>query len=286
MILGVHIVRIKLNVFFILFLFASCLVGWLQQSLIMFSSVMLHEFGHVLAAKMLKIKVYEVELMPYGGISRMEELSKLGGTAEAVVSAAGPAISLVLSLAFSFFKEYSGLLESANRYNLIICLFNLLPVIPLDGGKITRNLLCFFLGYREATKILSSAGKITAFLLLGFNIYMLMVGGRSGTLIIAAIFIYIGALREERNSSYYYLFTGNNSKNTMIAKGRIRKRFIKVQEDTPIRLIVNKFSPVTLCYVEVADEKGRTNRILSEDEIMKAFLKYGYDGRIKHILDG
>lgn len=212
MILGVHIVRIKLNVFFILFLFASCLVGWLQQSIIMFSSVMFHEFGHVLTAKMLKIKVYEVELMPYGGISRMEELSKLGGTAEAAVSAAGPAASFILSLVFSFFREYSLLLDSAYRYNLIICLFNLLPVIPLDGGKITRNLLCFFLGYRQATKILSSAGKIAAFLLLGSNIHMLMVGGRSGALIIAAVFIFIGALREERNSSYYYLFTGNNSK--------------------------------------------------------------------------
>jgi stage IV sporulation protein FB len=59
-------VRIKLNVFFILFLFASYFVGWLQQSLILFMSVLIHELGHVLAAKKLKINVYEVELLPYG----------------------------------------------------------------------------------------------------------------------------------------------------------------------------------------------------------------------------
>ena len=286
MILGVHIVRIKLNVFFILFLFASCLVGWGKQSLIMFASVMLHELGHVLAAKKLKIKVHEVELMPYGGVSRMEELSRLGGTAEAVVSAAGPATSLVLCLVFRIFSAYSWVFESAYRYNLIICLFNLLPVIPLDGGKITRNLLCFFIGYRQATKILSSAGKIAAFFLLGYNICMLAAGSRSVALIIAAVFIYIGALREEKNSSYYYLFTGNNTKNTMIAKERIRKRVIRVQEDTLIRLIVNKFSPAVLCCVEVTDGEGRAKRVLSEEEIMEGLLKYGYDGRIAQIING
>ncbi|HPA53842.1 MAG TPA: M50 family metallopeptidase [Bacillota bacterium] len=278
--------RIKLNVFFILFLFVSCIIGWLQQSLIMFASVLLHEFGHVLTAKKSGIKVYEVELMPFGGISRMGELSKLGGAAEAVVSAAGPVTSFVLSLTFSFFREYSGVLESACRYNLIICLFNLLPVIPLDGGRIARNLLCFLMGYRQATKILSSAGKIAAFLLLGFNIHMLAAGSKSGALIIAAVFIYIGALKEEKNSSYYYLFTGNNTKNAMIARGRIRKRFIKVQEDNLIRQIVNKFSPVTQCCVEVADAKGRHKRILSEEEIIKGLLQYGYDGKIAQIING
>lgn len=275
--------RIKLNIFFILFLFVSCIIGWLQQSLIMFAGVIIHEFGHVLIAKKLRIKVYEVELMPYGGVSRMEELSKLGGIAEAVVSAAGPASSLILALTFGFFREYSEVLESVYRYNLIICLFNLLPVIPLDGGKIARNLLCFFIGYRQATKILASAGKITAFLLLVSNICMLAAGSRSGALIIAAVFLYLGALKEEKNSSYYYLFTGNNTKKTMIALGRIKKRFIKAQEDTPIRLVVNKFSPVTLCCVEVSDEVGRMNRMLSEDEIIEGFLKYGYDGRIGQI---
>jgi len=279
-------VRIKLNVFFILFLFVSCIIGWLQQSLIMFASVILHEFGHVLTAKKLNIKVYEVELMPYGGVARMEELSKLGGAAEAVVSAAGPATSLALVLVSGFFRDYWGVFDIVFRYNLIICVFNLLPVIPLDGGKIARNLLCFFIGYRQATKILSSAGKLAAFLLAGYNVYMLAAGGRSGALIIAAVFIYIGALKEEKNSSYYYLFTGNSTKSIMTAQGMIRKRYIKVREDTPIKLAVNSFSPVTLCYVKVLDEKGAVKSIMSEDEIMKGFIKYGYDGKIGQILNG
>jgi stage IV sporulation protein FB len=247
--------------------------------------VILHEFGHVLAAKKLKICVYEVELMPYGGVARMEELSKFGGAAEAVVSAAGPAVSLVLALVFNFFRSFSAEFDLAFRYNLIIFGFNLLPIIPLDGGKIARNLLVFFMGYSQATRILALAGKAAAFLLLGYNICILALGGRSAAFIIAGIFIYIGALKEEKYSLYYYLFTGNNIKRTLISQGRIKKRFIKVQEKTRIRLVVNRFSPVTFCYVQVVDASGETTRILNEDEIIKGFLKYGVDGIIGQIIN-
>jgi len=278
-------VRIKLNLFFILFLFASYFANWLQQSLILFVSVLLHEIGHVLAAKKLKIEVYEVELLPYGGVARMEELSKFGGTAEAVVSAAGPITSLALALICNFLGRFWGLLDAGFRYNLIICIFNLVPIIPLDGGKIVRNLLVFFIGYRQATRILVLAGRAAAFTLMGYNIYMLASGNRSTALIIAAIFIYIGTLKEEKFSSYYYLFTGNNTKNMLIAQGRIRKRFIKVREETQIRSVVNRFSPVMLCYVQVLDGSGAVKRILSEDEIMNGLLRCGYYGRIRDIIN-
>lgn len=277
--------RIKLNMFFILFLFSSYFIGWLQQSLILFASVLLHEIGHVLAARRLKIMVYEVELLPYGGVARMEELSKFGGTAEAVVAAAGPATSIALALLCSCFTDLSELIGIGFRYNLIICLFNLVPIIPLDGGRLVRNLMVFFMGYRQATRILILAGRAVAFALLGYNIYMLTSGSRSAALIIAAVFIYIGTIKEEKFSSYYYLFTANNTKSMLIAQGRIRKRFIKVREDTGISLAVNRFSPVTLCYTQVLDAKGTVKRVLSEDEIMKGFIKYGYDGKIRQIID-
>lgn len=278
--------RIKLNVFFILFLFASYFIGWLQQSLILFASVLLHEFGHVLTARKLNLRVYEVELLPYGGVARMEELSKYGGAAEAAVSAAGPAASLALAIVCYFLRDLSVLIDMSFRYNIIICVFNLLPVMPLDGGKIARNAMIFFMGYRQATRILVLAGRAAAFALLGCNIYMLAMGSRSAALIITAVFIYIGTIKEEKFSSYYYLFTGNSTKSALISQGHIRKRFIKAREDTRISSVVNRLSPVTMCYVQVLDSKGTVKRILSEDEIMSGFLKYGYDGKIGQILGG
>ncbi|MGE5678769.1 MAG: M50 family metallopeptidase [Pseudomonadota bacterium] len=277
--------RIKLNLFFILFLFSSYFAGWLQQSLLLFASVLLHEAGHVLAARRLGIKVYEVELLPYGGVARMEELSKLGGRAEALVSAAGPAISLLLALLCKSFSGYSDIFATAFRYNLIIAVFNLIPVLPLDGGKIARNFAVFFMGYRQATNILSSAGKLAALVIFGINLYRFASGYKSAALIITAVFIYLGTVREEKNSSFFYLFKGNSAKEQATAEGRIRKRFIKVSADTPLKYAVNRFSPATLCCFEVLDGEGEISRVLEEEEIMEGLLKYGYDGKIGQIIN-
>lgn len=277
--------RIKLNVFFILFLFASYFTGWLQQSLILFASVMLHEIGHVTTAKSLGMEVYEVELLPYGGVARMEDISKYGGFAEAMVSAAGPAISLVLAIACYLLKGYSELLVFAYNFNLIICLFNLTPVIPLDGGRIARNTMVYFMGYRQATRVLSLAGRALAFVLAGLNIRMLVLGSRSAALLIVAIFIYIGTVKEEKCSSYYYLFTGNSTKTKLTKAGKIRRRLIKVSEDALIKQAIDRLSPVTLCHAEVVDAAGHIRRVLNEEEIMDGYLKYGYYGRIGQIIN-
>lgn len=277
--------RIKLNLFFILFLFSSYFAGWLQQSLLLFASVLLHEAGHVVAARKLGIRVYEVELLPYGGVARMEELSKLGGAAEAVVAAAGPATSFLLAVVFKSFSGYSDIFDMAYRYNLIISAFNLIPVIPLDGGKIARNIMVYFIGYRQATRILSSAGKITALFIAGINLCRFASGNKSAALVITAVFIYLGTVREEKNSAFFYLFKGNSAKSQATAEGRIRKRFIKVSTDTPLKNAVNRFSPATLCCFEVLDDEGGISRILGEDEIMDGLLKYGYDGRIEQIIN-
>lgn len=277
--------RIKLNVFFILFLFASYFIGWLQQSLILFASVMLHEIGHVAAARSMGIKVYEVELLPYGGVARMEELSKYGGFAEASVAAAGPAVSLILSIAFYLLKGYSEIFVSLYSFNLVICLFNLTPVIPLDGGRIARNAMVYFMGYRQATRILSLAGKASAFVLASLNIRMFLGGSRSAALLLAAVFIYIGTIEEEKFSSYYYLFTGNSKKTMLTKKGKIRRRLIRLREDSSIKQAIDRLSPVTLCNAEVVDAEGHIKRILDEEEIMDGFLKYGYYGRIGQIIN-
>jgi len=276
-------VRIKLNLFFILFLFFSFLSGWLEQSAVLFASVLIHELGHVYIARKLRIKVYEVELLPYGGVARMEDIAKFGGFAEAVVAAAGPAVSGLIALTCSFLSGYSEFFSFCSRCNFVIFIFNLMPVHPLDGGRIARNLLAFFMGYRQATRLLATGGRLMAIMLLCFNIYLIAKGGKSAAILIAAVFIYIGTMREERFASYFFLLMSNNKKSKLIQEGKIKKRFITVNENAKIRAVVNKFSPVTQCFINVIDKNGRLIRVLDEETVVKGFIKLGYDGIIGQI---
>ena len=275
--------RIKINLSFILFLFLSFYLGYYQYILIIFISVLLHELGHSYTAKLLGIDVYEVQLFPFGGIAIMENITKYGGYKEIIISIAGPIVSLVIGMFFFYCNSFFIYSSLVYKYNFALFLFNLLPALPLDGGRIVRNLLLYKTSYKKATKIMTINGKILANILVLLNIRYLLIGSRSISLIISGIFIFFGAIKEERNSSYVSLLNRNNKKLRMINKKGFSYRIIKVSGETYIKSIVDQFSPINACRIQVYDERGSFLAELCEADIMNAFLKNGYYSKVKDI---
>ncbi|MFZ5352943.1 MAG: M50 family metallopeptidase [Bacillota bacterium] len=276
--------RIKLNMFFILFLFLCLYAGYILETLMVFSCVVLHELGHVFTAKKLRLHVEEIELYPFGGVARMEELAKYGGMTEAIVALAGPAASLLLSMMFYTLSLFGDFFYLLYRYNFILFLFNLIPALPMDGGRVLRNLLLHIVGYKKATRIMAGIGKILALMISLYNIDILLRGQKNLWYASIAFFIFIGSVREVKYCSYYYLLSSNNKKVKRIKQSTIRKRIINVHGDTYLRFIAAQFSPSNFCEIYVRDHKGKTVRVFSEAEISDAIIRVGYEGKIKDIL--
>lgn len=277
--------RIKLNVFFILFLFAGYYWGRLAEMSVLFASVLVHELGHVLAARCMYIRVEEIELFPFGSVAKTEDITKYGGFVEAFIAAAGPAVSGVLALLLYLIPTEKDMVIQCAKYNTILCFFNLLPVLPMDGGRIFRNVLVYMISYKKATQVLVLWGRVLAILLLGWDIYILLHGSYDITAAVVAVFIYLGTIKEAKYCSYYYLLNSNSRKASLAQSKRIKRRVLKASPETYIRQLVNQFSPGNLCTVEVKDYSGNTITVLCEAEIMACFLKLGYDGRVRDILD-
>jgi stage IV sporulation protein FB len=275
-------IRIKLNLFFILFLFASMYTGYIEQSLIIFASVLLHEAGHAVAAKLLHIRVEEIELFPFGGIAKMEDITKYGGLMEAAIAVAGPAISAAIAVAGTALSKQNDLFKAVAQFNMILFTFNIMPALPMDGGRILRNILLHFMSYKQATKIMVILGRLAAIALVFYNILIIYKGSTSIAYIITALFIYLGCHKELRYSSYYYLLNKNNKKSGL-GKKRLRVRTLKLHKDIYIRSAVSQFSPNTVCVIHVIDDNRRVIKILNEADIMDAFLRYGYDSKIGQI---
>jgi stage IV sporulation protein FB len=279
-------VRIKLNLFFILFLFASFYSGYINQSIIIFISVLLHEIGHGIVAKLLGIKVEEIELFPYGGVAKMEDITKYGGYTEALIAVAGPAVSGIIAAIGAILSKQNEVFNTISQFNFILMSFNILPALPLDGGRILRNILLHYMSYKQATKMMVISGRIIAIALVLYNIVIIYNGNTSAAYIIIGVFIYMGCHKEMKYCSYYYLLHKNNYKKAHSGKRRLRTRIINVHPDTMIRFAANQFSPSTVCKVHLLDATGQVVRVLSEADIMDAFLKYGYDSKVEQIKDG
>ena len=276
-------VRIKLNLFFILFLFASLYTGYINQSITIFVSVLLHEIGHAIIAKFLGIKVEEIELFPYGGVAKMEDITKYGGYTEAFVAVAGPAVSGAIAAIGVLFSKSSELFATIAQFNFILMTFNMLPALPLDGGRILRNVLLHQMSYKQATKAMVISGRMIAIALVLYNIIIIYKGSTSAAYIIIGMFIYMGCHKEMKYCSYYYLLHKNNYKRNRSGKRGLKTRIINVHSDTMIRFAANQFSPGTVCIVHVLDTSDNVVKILNEADIMDAFLKFGFDSRIEQI---
>lgn len=163
-----------------------------------------HELAHLAAAKAARVEISEIRLMPFGGSARIENPYRLSPEQLIAVAAAGPAMNLGLALLIAALAQWSILrpdqAAALVQPNLMLMLFNLLPVLPLDGGRILYALLSRPLGEPRALKLGLWLGRALAAALLGLALASGLRHGRWNlTLILAAVFI-LSSERDERSA--------------------------------------------------------------------------------------
>jgi stage IV sporulation protein FB len=149
----------------------------------LFTSVVLHEFGHALMARRFGIETAHITLYPFGGIAALRGEPE-GPGQEALISLAGPAVNLglmVLSIGLWAFTGWMPLLVFG-ALNVVMGLFNMLPAFPMDGGRVLRASLTPLLGYWKASRFAINLGRFfgIAILVLGvvtFSLNALLIGG-------------------------------------------------------------------------------------------------------------
>ncbi len=183
--------HITLIILLIILGFSYGLLG-LLYAVALFASVALHELGHSWVAIRKGCHVREIMLLPIGGVAKMDSIPSRPKD-EFLVAAAGPLTSLILAVLFGWLGQSVFLFISLRNVNLMLCLFNLLPSFPMDGGRIFRAAMTPRLGRLKATALAARIGRILA---VAFGIFGLYHG--NFILILIAIFIFQSAGAEYR----------------------------------------------------------------------------------------
>ena len=169
----------------------------------LFLCVVLHEFGHVFAARRYGIRTSDVTLLPIGGVASLERMPEKPSQ-EIVVALAGPAVNLVIAVVLivvleaRFDLSQMAQLEEAQSTltgriaaaNVVLFVFNLIPAFPMDGGRVLRALLAIGMGYTRATRVAASIGQGLA-VIFGF---LGLMG--NPLLVLVAVFIFLAASGE------------------------------------------------------------------------------------------
>lgn len=146
-------IRVKIHPLFGLVAIAGALTGQFLELITLFTIVFIHELGHVFAALAVGWRVVSMELLPFGGVAKVEEWGSTRAKDEVIVALAGPFMNVaMILLGYLMLKmglwtpEWSHFFISGN---FIIACFNLLPIWPLDGGKVLQALLSKWLPYYQ-----------------------------------------------------------------------------------------------------------------------------------------
>ena len=142
--------------------------------------VVLHEYGHALAARLFRVRTRDIILTPIGGIARMEEMPE-NPVHEIVIALAGPAVNVLFAVpTFIAFVLFGVELSPSMRYdpplfsawtdfvwalvflNVGMAAFNLLPAFPSDGGRVFRAILSLFFSRLTATQVAVYTGAVVA----------------------------------------------------------------------------------------------------------------------------
>jgi Zn-dependent protease/CBS domain-containing protein len=170
---------------------------------ILFVCVVLHEFGHILAARHYGIRTPDVTLLPIGGVASMERMPEKPSQ-EIVVALAGPAVNLVIAAVLMLVLQarfdlsqlaqleqaQSTLLGRIAAANVALFAFNLIPAFPMDGGRVLRALLVVKLGYTTATRVAAWIGQGLALVFAYWGLF------GNPLLILIAVFIFFAASGE------------------------------------------------------------------------------------------
>ncbi len=158
------------------------------------ASLCVHELAHLLAARLARVAITEIRILPFGGSAKMENPYRIPAPRLIAVAIAGPLANLILAVSGAALAQW-GLLRPASaaslaRTNLTLMLFNLLPALPLDGGRILYALLQRPLGEARALRLGVWLGRALAGALIALAAFTGLRGGKWNlTLLLAAVFL-------------------------------------------------------------------------------------------------
>ena len=261
---------------------AAAAVSGIVFTCLVFGCVLLHEFGHAIAARRYGIRTPDITLLPIGGIARLDRMPDLP-IQEVVVAIAGPLVNVAIAAVLFVYLSITGGLHSMDALghfgasmpmrllvvNIGLVVFNMIPAFPMDGGRVLRAVLAMRMDYARATHIAASIGQACAF---AFGLWAIMQNPMNPLFILVAVFIYFGAASEASLAEMKSVSKGMRVQSAMVTHFRALKM------DATLDQAVETLLSTSQHEFPVVDPEGKVHGLLTRDDLIVALRKSGTEG--------
>jgi Zn-dependent protease/CBS domain-containing protein len=253
--------------------------------LALFGCVLLHEFGHVLAARAFGIPTPDITLLPIGGVARLQRMPDKPWQ-ELIVAIAGPLVNVVIAVLLILFlgqpatienleqveRPSVGMLTKLASVNVMLVLFNLVPAFPMDGGRVLRALLAMVLPYARATQIAAWIGQALAFVFGFIGLF------GNPLLIFIALFIFLGAQQEAAMAQMKEV-----SLNLAVSEAMVT-HLVKLPPEATLEDAVEALLRTSQHEFPVVDAEDRILGVLTRDRLIAALKQRGSTASVADVM--
>ena len=254
--------KIKFHPFFIIYVFVCIYCEWFNGVFYYVVSVILHEYGHYFMAKILGYESQGIIFNVYGAGLQSNNIFK--NKDELMISVAGPLVNLVLIILticswwlFPASYMYSiGFLRS----NLSVMIFNLIPIYPLDGGRILVSCLSRVYNKNKILKINKVVGIITGIVFCSLFVVSVFVNININLLIIG-IFVTFTSIYYDKNMDYQIIKSLTKTTNE-----KYEVRLFKVDDCNKVDMLKHLSPNYYSIFIKVNNGE---KRMILEDDLLK-----------------
>lgn len=266
---------IKIHVLFIL----PCFMLWLFCGPIIavgyLTAIFFHELSHVRMARLLGLEHAIVHLNYYGCKGEIEGLDCCDIGTELPIAVAGPLFNLVLALILALLSQvlyfwYYPLMGFAVA-NLFLGCFNMLPALPMDGGRVLRSILCTFLSREKGTRVCVNISMSIGAAFIAAFAYFAYFGSYKAPLLVIGCFTIISA-RGELNNVCKYRYGAMDGRNKLKSRPkRVRRVAVSCEDDLKTALAMFKNDCFNI--VDVVSEDGTIQKTITETQLARQLTK-------------
>ncbi len=190
------ILKIKFDSSFYCFLVLILLAGMFKEFTFIFILLFFHELGHAIVGIFFKWKVISITFYPYGGLTLFSKMENSSIKEEILILISGPIMQIITYFLLNYFFKYSYI----KIYHLSILIFNLLPILSLDGGKLLNLILNKLFNYLTSFYI----SVLISFITIVSLIYICIYNYHNLNLFLVSIFLVFKTIKSIKDIKYCY----------------------------------------------------------------------------------
>lgn len=277
-------ISISTMVFFGFFFGAGIYYGKPLTVILLLGALLLHETTHLVFAELFGYPIQEFKLTPLGGCMAIDDLMTLYPVAEFVIAAAGPFSNFLMVGGvwyLGLLDVKSPWLDNWAHWNWLLGTVNLIPAVPLDGGRVLHALLKKIVPLETGTIVAKAISRLTGGLFLIFGVIRFWTGCPGIIYILTGTFILYQVSNYQSPKMYSFWRMSKKRKKAFSIKGYANLKPVLVKPDALVRNFLQRYGgdEVLLFLVEGTEKI----HLVTEDKVWNLFVDKGYNATFKDL---